>query len=108
MFVYISISRKPGSKTANASNEYRTGTPGSDRASSSWSALARREGIYRQILAQHPNHPEALYLLGVLAGQAGNPDAAIDLISRSVQLKSDSPEAYANLGSAPWQRGAIR
>ena len=29
------------------------------------------EAIYRQILAQQPNHARALHLLGVLAAQAG-------------------------------------
>lgn len=42
--------------------------------------LAEAEKIYRQILAQQPDHPDALHLLGVLAVQAGRLDAAVDLI----------------------------
>ena len=32
--------------------------------------LREAEGIYRQILAQRPDHADALHLLGVLAGEA--------------------------------------
>ena len=33
--------------------------------------LSQAEQLYRQILAQMPNHPDALHLLGVVAHQAG-------------------------------------
>ena len=60
--------------------------------------LAEAERIYRQILAQHPNHPEALKLLGVLAAQVGKSDAGMELIRRAIQLKPDDAEAHNNLG----------
>jgi len=36
--------------------------------------LAQAETLYRQILQQQPNHPDALHLLGVIAYQAGRHD----------------------------------
>ena len=50
--------------------------------------LAEAERIYRQILAQQPDHAEALNLLGVLAGQTGRLDAAVDLIHRAIAICS--------------------
>src|SRR5271165_6953370 len=46
--------------------------------------LADAEPIYRRILAEHPNQPDALHLLGALAGQSGRLDEAIDHISRAI------------------------
>jgi protein O-GlcNAc transferase len=69
--------------------------------------LAEAEALYRQILAQHPDHAEALHLIGVLAGQTGHADAAIDLIGRAIQLKPDFPEAYSNLACAHAAKGQI-
>ena len=41
--------------------------------------LADAEAIYRDILAVEPRHAEALHLLGVLAHQIGQNEAAIAL-----------------------------
>jgi predicted O-linked N-acetylglucosamine transferase (SPINDLY family) len=60
--------------------------------------LAEAERIYRQILAQDPNHPEVLKLLGVLAAQVGKSDAGMELIRRAIRLKPDDAEAHNNLG----------
>ncbi|MGD0390044.1 MAG: tetratricopeptide repeat protein [Tepidisphaeraceae bacterium] len=62
--------------------------------------LAEAERIYRQILAQQPNHADALHLLGTLALQAGRLDAAVESIRRAIRLKPDFPEAHSNLGIA--------
>jgi tetratricopeptide (TPR) repeat protein len=67
--------------------------------------LADAEKIYRQILETEPNHSEALYLLGTLAGQKGDVDSAIELIRRSIALNADEPEAHRNLGVLLAQRG---
>jgi len=61
--------------------------------------LREAEQLYRQILALHPEHINALHLLGVIAHQAGHNDAAVDLIRRAIALKPDFPEAYYNLGT---------
>ena len=46
--------------------------------------------IYRQILQQKPDEPEALNLLGVIALQVGRPDAAVPFLVRSVQIAPGS------------------
>ncbi len=61
--------------------------------------LADAEAIYRQILAQVPDHPDALHLLGVLAGQTGRLDVAIDLISRAIALNPGAAIYYCNLSN---------
>jgi len=62
--------------------------------------LAEAERIYRQILAQQPNHADALHLLGVLAAQGGRSDAAVDLIGRAIAICSTNASYYSNLGNA--------
>jgi len=62
--------------------------------------LAEAEALYRQILAQSPQHPDALHWLGVLACGTGHLEAAIDLIGRAIAVRPDSPEAHCNLGNA--------
>jgi protein O-GlcNAc transferase len=61
--------------------------------------LAEAETIYRQVLAQQPNHVDALHLLGMLAGEVGRLDAAAELIAQAVQLQPDFAEAQVNLGN---------
>ncbi len=60
--------------------------------------FADAEKVYRQVLEQRPNHPEALYLLGTLVGQRGDTDAAADLIRRAISLRPDNADAHRNLG----------
>jgi predicted O-linked N-acetylglucosamine transferase (SPINDLY family) len=58
------------------------------------------EKLYRQIISQNPDHGPALHMLGVLAKQAGNADAAVDLIQRAIKVLPPSAEMYVNLGGA--------
>jgi Flp pilus assembly protein TadD len=60
--------------------------------------LAEAERIYRQVLSQQPDYPEALKLLGVLAAQVGKSDAGVELIRRAIRFKSNDAEAHNNLG----------
>src|SRR3954454_17141163 len=46
--------------------------------------LRGAEPLYRQALAGQPDHAEALNMLGVVALQSGQPQAAIELMERSV------------------------
>jgi Flp pilus assembly protein TadD len=62
--------------------------------------VGEAEAIYRKILAQQPDHADALNMLGALAAQAGRNDIAVDLIGKSIALKPHCPEAYGNLGNA--------
>ncbi|MGA2584982.1 MAG: tetratricopeptide repeat protein [Tepidisphaeraceae bacterium] len=69
--------------------------------------LAEAEAIYRRILQQNPNHPDALRLLGMVAMQTGHSDAAIELLSRSIQAKPDIAETHASLGNILAMKGRL-
>jgi predicted O-linked N-acetylglucosamine transferase (SPINDLY family) len=55
------------------------------------------ETLYRQILAKHPEQPDALHILGLIGYQAGRLDAAAELISRAITLRPIA-DFYGNLG----------
>ncbi|CAK0767182.1 protein O-GlcNAc transferase [uncultured Gammaproteobacteria bacterium] len=52
--------------------------------------LAEAEALYGRVLAQNPDHPDALHLIGVIALQAGNYAAAATLIGRALALRPGS------------------
>ena len=58
------------------------------------------EKIYRSVLAKVPNQPDALNLLGVLAMESGNHEAAFDLLERAVQFRPKDPAILNNYGNA--------
>jgi predicted O-linked N-acetylglucosamine transferase (SPINDLY family) len=62
--------------------------------------LAEAEPIYRQVLGQVPDHPDALHLLGAVACQTGHLAAAIELIGRAIAINSDVAEYHGTLGEA--------
>ena len=62
--------------------------------------LTDAEGIYRQVLAQQPNHPDALHLLGVIADQVGKHEMAVNLIERAIAVCPSIGEYHCNLGLA--------
>jgi predicted O-linked N-acetylglucosamine transferase (SPINDLY family) len=83
-----------------------------DQLESGWShhqagRLAEAEAAYREILSRNPNHAGALHLLGVLAGQAGRYDAALDLIRRAIAISSTDAFSHNNLGSALMAMGQL-
>jgi tetratricopeptide (TPR) repeat protein len=61
--------------------------------------LEQAEGLYRQILTSDPNHADALHLLGVIAHQRGQHQAAVELIERAIQLNPDVPAYHSNLAT---------
>ena len=67
--------------------------------------LAEAEEIYRRVLTQRPNHPEALHLLGVIAHQSGRLDAGIELIQRAIAINPDGAQYYNNLGNVLRDKG---
>ena len=69
--------------------------------------LNEAESRYRQILAQQPNHAEALHLLGLLAHQVGRHDSAVDLIRQALTINPNSAEACSNLGNALLAQGKV-
>jgi len=69
--------------------------------------LAEAGEIYRQILAHYPDHADALHLLGVLAGQSGHLDAAINLIGRAIIINPTVAEYHSNLGETYRRSGDL-
>jgi Flp pilus assembly protein TadD len=58
------------------------------------------ESIYREILAQRPDHGESHHQLGLLAYQEGQHEVAIESLSRAVELKPEAWNFHTNLGAA--------
>jgi tetratricopeptide (TPR) repeat protein len=63
--------------------------------------------IYRQVLTRQPNHADALHMLGVLALDAGQLDAGIELIRRAIAICSTRGIYYRNLGNALLNKGRV-
>jgi predicted TPR repeat methyltransferase len=62
--------------------------------------IDRAEGLYREILAANPRHSGALQLLGVIAGQRGDSQHAVELIDQSLAIKPANAAAWSNRGNA--------
>ena len=69
--------------------------------------LSHAESGFRKVLEHIPNHPIALHFLGVIAGEAGNSKAAIQLIKRALKIAPDYGQAYNNLGNTYSDLGQI-
>jgi protein O-GlcNAc transferase len=69
--------------------------------------LTEAEALYRDVLAEHPDHAGALHLLGVLVGQLGRPDDAVTLIQRAIGLNPAAPQYYSNLGKFLDDQGRV-
>jgi tetratricopeptide (TPR) repeat protein len=63
------------------------------------------ERIYRRILQTEPNHPDALHLLGLIAREAGQTEAAIQLIQRAIGISPDTASFRSNLAMIYEQAG---
>ena len=59
--------------------------------------LREAETLCRQVLAQRPDFPEALQLLGVIAHRCGHNEPAVDLLRKAVAANPQAPTAHANL-----------
>jgi len=69
--------------------------------------LAEAEEIYREILAADPEHAEALHLLGLVACQVNQLEAAEALIVRASALVPGNAEFLLNLGEVQRRRGKL-
>ena len=69
--------------------------------------LADAEDIYRKVLANFPDHPDALHFLGVLLHQKGESEAAIELIRKSIVLEPGQADVHSNLGIVFKAKGRI-
>ena len=63
------------------------------------------EVIYRRILTDRPDFAEAWRLLGVIALEAHQPDAALEYIQRANQLLPNNPAALVCLAQVYTRRG---
>jgi len=62
--------------------------------------LPLAESLYRKILKTHPEHPQALHYLGIIALQSGNNELAVQLIGKSIAVNPADPASYINRGNA--------
>src|SRR5947207_1707057 len=67
--------------------------------------LVQAERIYRQILQAEPGHADALHSLGVLAGQRGRHDLAIEYLSQALRASPFHAGYQCNLAGAYRQQG---
>ena len=62
--------------------------------------LQDAEGLYREVLTRDERQPDAWHLLGTIAHQIGEPLAAIDLITRAIELDPRNASFHCNLGNS--------
>jgi protein O-GlcNAc transferase len=69
--------------------------------------LGEAEAVYREILAQQPDHADALQLLGIVVYNLGRAGESAELIGRAVALDSSRPDYQFNLGLVLAGQGKI-
>ncbi|MGD0769589.1 MAG: tetratricopeptide repeat protein [Tepidisphaeraceae bacterium] len=69
--------------------------------------LEEAKAIYQRIVAQTPDHAEALNMLGVVNFQLGQGELALELIEKSIALAPSSADYYVNLGYVLIFRGEL-
>jgi protein O-GlcNAc transferase len=66
------------------------------------------ERMYHEILRTSSNEPAVCNLLGVLYGQVGRGDQAIEMISKAISIDPQLADAHYNLGIALQQAGRLQ
>lgn len=62
--------------------------------------MDKAEAGYQTVLGIDPKHPDALHLMGIIASQKGDYEAAVHLIRQAIQQFPASDIYYNNLGNA--------
>ncbi len=62
--------------------------------------LQEAEQVYRQIIAASPGHADSYHMLGVIAAQCGQPEAAVACLDRAVALKPSAAIYQVNRAAA--------
>ncbi len=62
--------------------------------------LQEAEQVYRQVLAASPAHADSLHMLGVVATQCGQPEAALSCIDQAIALKPSVAMFHVNRAAA--------
>lgn len=61
--------------------------------------LNAAKACYEAIIAEQPNHADAIHLLGIIYHQSGQQNEAIRLIEKAIAINDRNPFYYNNLGS---------
>jgi tetratricopeptide (TPR) repeat protein len=69
--------------------------------------LQEAEQVYRQIIASAPGHADSFHMLGVIASQCGQPEAAVACIDRAITLKPSAALYHVNRASAQLALGRL-
>jgi len=62
--------------------------------------FAEAASLYRNLLLADPQIAEGLHLFGVLMHQIGQPQTAVELIARAIQISPFQASYHLNLGNA--------
>lgn len=62
--------------------------------------LERASALYEDILQVHPDHADALHLLGVIAQQRGQRELSVKLMERAALIDPNAPTYAINLAEA--------
>ena len=65
--------------------------------------LPQAEQLYRQVLAQAPNHADGHHLLGLVCSQQGRHAEAVQHIQQAIHINEGNAVYQHNLGEA-WRR----
>lgn len=60
--------------------------------------LSAAEDLAKRILAINPRHADAIYLLGLIAGQCGRTEMSVSLFSQAIELNPRNHAYHINLG----------
>ena len=66
--------------------------------------LDQADAVYREVLARHPDQPDALHLRGLVAHQRGDGSTAVALIGDAIRVSPNVARYHNNLGRALFVR----
>jgi predicted TPR repeat methyltransferase len=69
--------------------------------------LREAELLYASVLAEAPDHPDALHFMGVLRHRQNASSQAVALIRRAIAVTPDNADAHNNLGNVLFEIGQI-
>ncbi|MDP2029750.1 MAG: tetratricopeptide repeat protein [Thiobacillus sp.] len=69
--------------------------------------LVEAESVCQQILQKSANHPDALYLLGLIAYQIGMHDVATAFFGQVIEIKPHDADVHNNLGVVLMAQGQL-